>query len=113
MADLSKDELRAMADELAEREGMDAVPASATAADLRTAIDAFKAQLPASSEPEEGESSRTFKVKGPYKIFDLRRGQTFTAAVKVNDDTGEEIIIVGNEWAVLKPLLEAGWIEEA
>lgn len=107
-----KEELRAMADELVSA-GMEPVPADATVAQLREAIDAYKAQLPASTPVEGGDASRTFKVTGPYKIFDLKRGQTFTAGVKTNDDTGEEIVVVGSEWAVLKPLLEAGWIEEA
>jgi hypothetical protein len=111
----TKEELRAMADELAAKgePPMEVVPAEATKEQLRQAIDAYKAQLPASSEPAEGESSKTYKVSGPYRIFGLRRGQTFEAGVKVHDDTGEAIIVVGGEWAVLKPLVEAGWIEEA
>lgn len=111
MAKETKEELRAMADELV-ADGMEPVPLDATADDLRAAIDKHKSQLPDLSDEPEGPASITLKVTGPYRVFDHRRGQTFTGAVKVNDDTGGRIIVVGNEWANLDALLAMDFVEE-
>lgn len=111
MAEQTLDELRAMAEELGVSVTSEQGGKAPTKADYRRAIDAYKAQQPEALELPEG-GTHTFKVAGPYAIFGKRNGQTFEAEVREHAETGDPIVVVGSEWAVLKPLVESGWLEE-
>lgn len=108
----TKDELVAKAAELGltvrRYDGGDGEP---RVEDYERAIAEHEAGIP---QPAQGPSagSRTFMAEGPFRIFDTPRGKTITGEVKVHDDTGDEILVVGGEWALLKPLLDAGWLVE-
>lgn len=106
----TKDDLKAMADELglavtSERGGREP-----TKEDYRRALDEHKAAMPEATVDEE-EGTHTYTVRGPYAVFGVRNGGTFDAEVKTHDESGAQIIVVGSEWAVLQPLLDAGRIE--
>lgn len=106
----TKEELKAKAAELGVAvTRSDGGAGEPTVADYESAISAHEAGIEAPTSPA-GTSS--FKVTSPFKIFDHRRGQTITGEVKEHDETGARILVVGSEWALLDPLLEAGWLEE-
>lgn len=109
MAEETKEQLAAMAAELGIAVTSEQGGKEPTKADYRAAIDAYKAQQP-DATPIEEEGTHTYKVTGPYAVFGKRNGETFDAEVKAHDETGAQIIVVGSEWAVLQPLLDAGWI---
>ena len=79
-------------------------------ADYELALEEAGAAAPPSSASDEG--TKTFIVRGPYKVFGKPRGQEVTGEIKVHDDSGGRIIVVGAEWANLDALLESGWLEE-
>jgi hypothetical protein len=80
-----------------------------TVADYERVLEEHGAGIPATVN-EEGQEERTYVVGGPYRVFGKRRGETVTGVVEKHAETGDELFIVGADYAVLKPLLEAKWL---
>jgi hypothetical protein len=106
----TKDELVAKAEglglEVTRADGKSGAP---TVADYERVLEEHGAGIPATVN-EAGIDERTYLVGGPYRVFGKRRGETVTGVVERHADTDDELFIVGADYAVLKPLLEAKWL---
>lgn len=110
----SKEELVARAAELGltvtRHDGEEGEP---TMNDYKAALSAHEAATAAGVEGVKAAGeSKTFKVKGGLQIFGKRSGQTFEGIVSEHEVTGEPIVLVGEAWALLGPLMDQGQVEE-
>ena len=110
----SKEELKAKVAELGitvtRHDGEEGEP---TVNDYKAALSAYEAAAGAGVDaPVTKGREATFKIAGPLNIFGARSGQTVTGIVTEHEVTGEPILVVGEDWALLGPHLEAGWLEE-